>query len=671
MADLSQIRACGRSCRYTAHKAFAENKSMSKHDGFAEVGKTAVMQNIQGTMQFLLRYAPFNQMELSHLAQMVEQCRLRFYAAGDPVIGPDDGRIEYIYIVKQGLVLGQRPSLTGEGMETTQEIAPGECFPVAAMVSERATRTHYMAAEDTFCLLLSRSAFAHTYRQSEAFRDFALRGVSSLMGQVQQQVQLQAAETLGAQYSLETRLNILAAPNPITCRRGIRLREAVRLMHEHHIGSLVMVDERQYPIGIFTLRDLRRVIADGSGDLEQPLDELMTRDPVHLPPTATAFDAALTMTQRQIAHICVVEMGRLVGVLSERDLFSLQRVDLVHLARTISSASRVEVLVGLREQIAHLIDNMLAHGANPAQLTNIITLLNDQTVVRVIELMIAEHGDPGVPFTWLVFGSEGRREQTLYTDQDNGILFEADSVEEAEKIRQRLLPLARKINESLDRCGFSLCKGNIMASNPDLCLSRREWLRRFSGIIQSPTAENLLHSTIYFDLRPAWGPTEGYQQLSEALLKMIADNPLFQRMMASNALRHPPPIGRLRDFIVASRGADKDTLDLKVEGVMPFVEGLRILALANGIQESNTLERLKLLGERDVLKAKDVGSYEEAYHFIQLMRMQLHQRQQRDGQALSNRLDPDTLNELDRRILRESFRQAQRLQSILSVRYQL
>ncbi len=644
---------------------------MSKNDGFAEVGKTAVMQNIQGTMHFLLRYAPFNQMELSHLAQMVEQCRLRFYAAGDPIVGPGDGRIDNVYIVKQGLVLGQRPAQNGEGMETTQEIAPGECFPVAAMVSERATRSHYIAAEDTFCLQFNRAAFTHTYNQSEAFRDFALRGVSSLVGQAHQQVQLQAAETLGAQYSLETRLNILAAANPVTCRSGISLRDAVQLMHESHVGSLIMVDDSHYPIGIFTLRDLRRVIADGSGDLQQPLDELMTRDPIHLPPTATAFDAALIMTRRQIAHLCVVEMGRLVGVLSERDLFSLQRVDLVHLARTISAAPQIDILVELREQIAHLIDNMLAHGANPEQLTHIITQLNDHTVERVIELMIEEHGDPGEPFTWLAFGSEGRREQALLTDQDNGILFEADSPEEAEQIRQRLLPLARKINEALDRCGFALCNGNIMAGNPELCLSRQEWLRRFSGMIQSPTRDNLMHSSIFFDLRPVWGPSEGCRQLSEALLQMIEDNALFQHLMAANTLRHPPPIGRFRDFIVARLGADKDTLDLKVEGLMPFVEGIRILALAHGISEGNTLERLRQLGARGVLKPQDAAAYEEAYDFIQMTRMQLHQRQERDGQPLSNRLAPDTLNQLDRRILRESFRQAQRLQNNLRVRYQL
>lgn len=645
---------------------------MSKTDAFAEAGKTAVMQNIQGTMQFLLQYPPFDQMESGHLAYLVEHCRLRFYAAGDSIVKPADGRVEHLHIIKQGHVLGQRPSLSGNGIDTTMEVAPGECFPVAALVGERPTRTDYIAAEDTFCLLLERQAFAKLLTSSDPFRDFALRGVSSLLDLVNQQVQLKAAETLGAQYSLDTRLGELAARRPVSCTAGTSLREAVRLMNEHQVGSLVMVDAAEFPIGIFTLRDLRQVIAEGSGELAQPLDELMVRDPARLPPSATAFDAALTMTRRHIAHICVVENDRLVGVVSERDLFSLQRVDLVHLARTISSAGSVAILAELRGDIARLIDHMLAHGASPAQLTRIITQLNDHTVSRVIELMLEKHGDPGVPFTWLAFGSEGRREQTLHTDQDNGILFEADSPAAAEAIRQRLLPLARAINQALDQCGFSLCKGNVMAGNPELCLSRQEWLRRFAGIIQSPNGENLLRSTIFFDLRPVWGPTQGCRELLDDLLEMIAENSLFQRMMAANAMQHRPPIGRfLRDFVVASHGAEKDTLDLKVEGLTPFVDGARILALANGIHDSNTLERFRQLAAKGVVAAKDAASYEEAYHFIQLMRMQHHQRQQREGRPLGNRLDPDTLNSLDQRILRESFRQAQRLQTRLSVRYQL
>src|SRR5690606_37432462 len=472
-------------------------------------------------------------------------------------------------------------------------------------------------------------------------------------------------------YSLETRIGELAIIEPICCAPTMPLNQAVALMHSRNVGSVVIVDEHMHPLGIFTLRDLRRLVGEGIADLSLPIEKVMTQSPFGLPSDATAFDAALAMTERHIAHICVVNKGRLSGVISERDFFLLQRVDLVHLAQTILHADRIETLVAIRNRIRQLVDNMLAHGASATQITHIITLLNDHTVRRVIALAIEDLGDPGIPFTWLCFGSEGRSEQTLHTDQDNGILFEAQDTAEAAHIRGRLLPLAERINRDLDTCGFTLCKGNIMASNPQLCLSRQEWGRRFSSFVRESTPENLLGSTIYFDLRVVWGPSEGCDQLREQVLDDIQSNRIFQRMMAENALRHRPPVGRFRDFVVARKGEGKATLDLKVQGLTPFVDGARLLALSNGVDVSNTLERLRRLVEQEVIDEQDGAAYEEAYHFIQQTRMQQHQQQARAGQPYSNRLDPDTLNHLDRRILRESFRQAQRLQSSLAMRYQL
>lgn len=643
---------------------------MSKADAMADAGKTAVLQNIHGTMEFLQKFPPFNQMDTAHLAFLVEHCQLRFYAEGDSIIKPSDGPVEHFYIVKQGRVHGERPHSARRGTETTFEITAGECFPLAALIGERATRTEHLAAEDTFCLLLSKLAFVKLFAVSNPLRDFALRGVSSLLDQVNQQVQLRAVETLGAQYSLDTRLGELAMRQPIGCAPDTPLRDAVRMMHEQHVGSIVVLDPADKPLGIFTLRDLRRVVADGV-DLTQPIVNLMTPNPFHLAPDASAFDAAIAMTERHIAHVCLVEHEKLCGVISERDLFSLQRVDLVHLARTIRHAGKVETLAGLRSDIRLLVDRMLAHGASSTQITHIVTLLNDHTVCRVIELTLEDMGDPGIPFTWLCFGSEGRREQTLHTDQDNGILFEAESATEATAIRERLLPIAREINQRLAQCGFTLCKGNIMAGNPELCLSRQEWSRRFAGFVLEATPENLLGSSIYFDLRTIWGPDEGCEQLREALLGRVASNSLFQKMLAENALRQRPPVGRFRDFVVARSGADKDTLDLKVQGLTPFVDGARLLALANGISAVGTLERLRALVAKGVIDALDGAAYEEAYHFIQQTRMQQHQLQARDELPYSNRVDPDHLNHLDRRILRESFRQAQRLQGSLAMRYQL
>ncbi|WP_085618461.1 MULTISPECIES: DUF294 nucleotidyltransferase-like domain-containing protein [unclassified Pseudomonas] len=645
---------------------------MSKKDAYSQAGRTAVLQNIQGTLQFLQRFPPFNQMEHSHLAYLVEQCQLRFYASGESIVKPADGPVEHFYIVKQGRVVGERQHLVKPGVETTFEITSGECFPLAALLGERATRTEHLAGEDTFCLQLNKAAFIRVFSMSEVFRDFALRGVSSLLDQVNQQVRQRAVETLGTQYSLNTPLGELAMRHPVVCSPDTPLRDAVRLMHEQQVGSIVVVDPQRYPTGIFTLRDLRQVVAAADADLGAPIARHMTAQPFYLSPQASAFDAAMAMTERHIAHVCLVENRRLCGVVSERDLFSLQRVDLVHLARTIRHAPRLDTLVSLRGEISQLVERMLAHGASSTQITQIITLLNDHTVCRVIELALAERGDPGVPFSWLCFGSEGRREQTLHTDQDNGILFEAADGAEADAIRARLLPLAQYINQCLAQCGFTLCKGNVMAGNPELCLSRSEWARRFAGFVREASPENLLGSSIYFDLRVVWGDEQGCEQLRQGLLDQVADNRIFQRMMADNALRQRPPVGRLREFVLTRQGNDKAaTLDLKVQGLTPFVDGARLLALANGIGACNTLERLRQLVANGVIEALDGAAYEEAYHFIQQTRMQQHQRQTRDNLPYSNRLDPDSLNHLDRRILRESLRQAQRLQSSLALRYQL
>ncbi len=647
-------------------------RPMSKADDFAQAGKTAVLQNIHGTLQFLQRFPPFNQMENAHLAYLVEQCQLRFFAAQESIIKPADGPIEHFYIVKQGRVVGERPHSARGGSETTFEITRGECFPLAALLGERATRTEHLAAEDTFCLQLNKPAFIKLFGLSTSFRDFALRGVSSLLDLVNQQVQRRAAENLGTQYSLNTRLGELAMRHPVTCGPDMPLREAVGLMHEQQVGSIVIVDDDKAPRGIFTLRDLRQVVADPLADFSQPIHRHMIQAPFYLSPEDSAFDAAIAMTERHIAHVCLVRNHRLCGVVSERDLFSLQRVDLVHLARTIRNAGRVEQLVSLRGEIGQLVERMLAHGASSTQITHIITLLNDHTVCRVIELTLQERGDPGVPFSWLCFGSEGRREQTLYTDQDNGILFEARDDAHAAQIRSLLLPIAQHVNQALAQCGFSLCKGNIMAGNPELCLSRLEWAQRFATFIREATPENLLSSSIYFDLRVVWGEERACAQLRQGILDQVAGNRLFQRMLAENALRQRPPVGRFRDFVLTRSGGEKAaTLDLKVQGLGPFVDGARLLALAHGIETGNTLQRLRQLVAREVIDPLDGAAYEEAYHFIQQTRMQQHQLQTRQNLPHSNRVDPDSLNDLDRRILRESLRQAQRLQTSLTLRYQL
>ncbi|MAL98881.1 MAG: cyclic nucleotide-binding protein [Alteromonadaceae bacterium] len=638
---------------------------MSKNEVKAQ---EPVRQNVHGLMSFLQRFSPFSDMDESHLASFVTHCSLQYFADGDVVLEPGGKSVDQLYVVKQGRIRGERDTNQDGKIDTTFEISKGECFPMAALLGERPTRTLHRAVGDTFCLVLPREHFISVFGLSEVFRDFCLRGVSSLLDQVTRQMQSRSMESLGASHSLDTPLEHFATRSPITCTPEMPVHQAVARMHDENVGSVVITDSNKRPIGIFTLRDLRRLVAAPGQDLGVPIAQVMTGAPHTLPETASAFDAALAMAEHHFAHVCLINaQGQISGVVSERDLFSLQRVHLVHLARAIASATRLQTLVGLQAEIANLIQGMLARGAAAGQILRIITTLNDCTVRRVIELNLNKD-DPGVTFTWLIFGSEARHEQTLLTDQDNGILFQCAPGQTEDQARAALLPLAKRINNDLAACGFSLCKGNIMASNPELCLSAQEWRQWYMRLIASSTPENLLRSSIFLDLRAVWGDVNPVESMFTEILSTARKNSLFQKMLATNALNNRVPLQLFRGFVFG-RGPDKRRIDLKTQGLTPFVDAARVFALAHGIRATSTLERIESLTEAGVFDARDANAWTEAYGLIQLLRMQNQQRQVHEQKELNNRINIDSLNQLDRRILREALRQAQRLQQTLERAY--
>jgi CBS domain-containing protein len=397
----------------------------------------------------------------------------------------------------------------------------------------------------------------------------------------------------------------------------------------------------------------------------------MTHQPVTLPADALAHEAALLMAHHGIGHICVVERDRLVGIIAERDIFSLQRIGIATLGHAIARAQTIASLASLSHDIQRLIEQMLAQGASVEQLTRLITVLNDNLTRRAITLTVQQSESEPHPFIWLAFGSEGRNEQTLKTDQDNGILFKPEAGRSAESIRKHLLPLARRINEALAECGFPLCPGNIMAGNPECCLSVDEWKERFSRWIDQGTPEHLLKASIFFDFRPLFGDPGPLEPLRQWLPEKTTHNSRFRRQLAENTLHIRPPLGLFGEFKLAHGGEHAHTLDLKVQGLTPFVDAARIYALAHRIAETNTEARLKAAAEQGVLNKGDVSAWCEAYHYIQLLRMRSHRKQAQQNKPLSNHLDPDALNELDRRILKEAFRQGRKLQGKVALAYQL
>lgn len=622
------------------------------------------------TIEFLRRHAPFDRMAGAHLEYLAKHLRLGFHAKGEVITDSGHGSARTLYIIKQGCVRGELESGRSPSTDEVWELDPGECFPIGAMLARRPVAIKQRAVEDTFCFELDREDFDKLLIQSPVFHDFCSRRLATLLTEALRGMQADLV-TESSDASFNAPLANLVRRAPVTCPPGTLLREAVARMHAERIGSIVIADASGAPLGIFTLHDLLGRVAAQNLPLDTPVTQVMTPNPLALAPQAPAHEAMVTMARHGFGHLCIVEDGRLIGVVSERDLFSLQRIGLVQLTRSITQAPDIETLARLGHDVHQFIEHMLAQGASVVQLTQIVALLNDHITCRVITLCVAAHGAPSVSFTWLSFGSEGRQEQTLKTDQDNGILFTVPPNSSTEAVRAQLLPLARCINEALAACGYPLCRGNVMASNPECCLSLEEWRVRFAKWIEHGEPEHLLNASIYFDFRALEGETAPVEELRRWVLERAAATPRFLRQMAENALRNQPPLGLIREFLVESDGEHADTVNLKLRGATPFVDGARLLALARGIPETNTLARLRAAARLGVVREEEADAWCDGYSFIQLLRMRQHQAQERANRALDNFVDPQHLNELDRRVLKEAFRQARKLQSTIALEYQL
>jgi CBS domain-containing protein len=449
------------------------------------------------------------------------------------------------------------------------------------------------------------------------------------------------------------------------------VRETLTRMDAARTGVVVVVDRGgRIPLGLFTLEDVVRRVTLAGTRLDDPVATVMTSGLVTVAPQATAHQVILTMARHEVRHLPVVDgAGALVGVVSREALLSLERVGVDEVGERIQAATDLPGLQGAAAEIRRLTAALLAQRVHVELLTHFISTLDDLLTVRLIELTAERFDLPPVPYCWIALGSEGRLEQTFATDQDNGIVFEAADAD-AEAVRAGLLPFARAVNEGLAACGFPLCKGDIMASNPRWCLSEGEWRRTFSSWIDVPEPAALLNAAIFFDLRPVHGRTALAERLWEWLLPATRGAPMFLALLARAALDQRAPLGWIRDFVFDGSRQFPHALELKATGSRLFVGAARVLALSLGVAHTNTAERLRAAADAGALDGRDAAAMVDGFHFVHLLRLRNQVEQEARGDG-ANRLDPRTLNELDRAVLKESLRQLQRLQGRLALDYRI
>lgn len=659
-------------------------------------GPVAAIGPAQALRPELMRFLPFSQMPPEQVDRWIAASRLAYFAPGEVLLSPAQGAVAELFWVRRGEVSGQRGPADSAGAFS---LGAGDAFPVGALLGARPVTATYTAREDVMCLLTPATAVRALADECPALADFLTRRVQQFLALSQQALQAAYASQALSGQSLEAPLSNLARKTPLCVPPHTPLVDALRAMQQRRVGSVLVSGgamaagggraaegEPAAPgpvAGILTRHDILERVTLAGVPLHRPIATVMSQPVQVLSERHTALDAALLMARQGIRHLPIVDdAGALVSIVSERDLFALQRLSLQHLGGALRSACDLPALVSLATDIRRYARQLLGQGVSSAQLTGFISHLNDTLTERWVTLVAARHGLDLSRACWLAFGSEGREEQTVSTDQDNGLIFEPDvpdvsnasgapvtpgaaAADPVEAQRQRWLAMAREVNQGLAECGYPLCRGGIMASNPECCLTPAEWSDRFSGWMAHGAPDDLLKANIFFDLRAVTGRVELATALRAQWMREAAALPRFIKQMADNTLRNRIPL-HWHGGIDTQRLAGREALDLKHQGSALFVDVARLYALARGLAATGTAQRLLQAGQALGVAAHEREAWVSAFEFVQALRLRVQLPSVEATTDLPDGAGPNTLfldglNDIDQRMLKESLRVARRL----------
>jgi CBS domain-containing protein len=456
----------------------------------------------------------------------------------------------------------------------------------------------------------------------------------------------------------------------LTCTPHISVIEAARLMREHNIAGLVVV-EGENPIGILSVRDLRDLIAAAGENLAgYKVCDIMHAGVTTVRSQAYVFEAIFKMAKNNIHHLPVVnDEQKLVGIINAIDLLSQQTRSPLYLTQEMEAAESIEELKAINSRILEMVRSAMSAGAETRSLVQLIAHFNDGFTQRIITIMENLEGITLPPrAAYLALGSEGRGEQTLRTDQDSALIY-ADDISAAE--RDACQRFASRLVDALEYVGIPRCPGNTMASNPQWQHSLSEWQQLLEQWISVPTGERMVNFGMFQDFRTIHGDVSLENNLHEFIYAATRRNMLFFPYAAKNIVRFPAPLGMFGRIKVERRGKNRGKVELKKAGIFAITEGASLLALENNVDKGTTWDKLEKLGQMGVLSTKVSETLSDS--FSQLVKLRL-QRQLSDlaaGNKPSNAIDPLRLPEKSQKRLREALRGVNQFLRIIRDHYRL
>jgi CBS domain-containing protein len=609
--------------------------------------------------RFLASHPPFDRLGEDAFDRIRAHLEITYVPRGEVLLRRGEAPSEHLWVVRKGAVRLER-----EG-RVLQVLEEGEPFGFPSLLSGKQPHADVVAEEDSVLLRLPGEVF-HKLMEVPRFADFFVSGLSERL-----RSSAEAGERLTLSGDMALPVEGLVTRPPVFADAGMSVHRAAQRMNEARVSSLLIPGTEatgdgalDRPAGIVTDRDLRsRVLAEGRS-ADTPVDEVASRPLRTVAAEAPVLTALLDMIEARVHHLGVVSGGRVVGVVTDTDLLRHHHKSPLALLQRIERAADVDALAGYADELTAMVEQLFRGGLDAVEIGRIVSTVHDAAGARLLRLAERELGPAPRPWAWIVFGSEGRREQAVVTDQDNALVY-ADPPpggDDEAAVEAWMEALAQRVVDGLVALGIPRCNGGFMATN--WCRPLSWWQRTFSTWLAAPEPDALMDAANFFDFRRIGG------ELSlEPLLEVIALAPQhrsFLAHMAKLALDFRPPLGLFHRIRRQDGG-----VDLKKGGIMPIVSMARLWALEAGLRNRNTVNRLTFAADAGNLSRQGAEDLSEAFRFLLRLRLEVQLAAVRTGKEPDNLVPIDDLAPLERRHLKDTFLSVREMQTAVGQRYNI
>lgn len=626
---------------------------------------------------FLKTTNPFYLLSNEALKELMNGLKKKEYEADTLIFRQEVSRVEHLSIIFKGRVEKYFINENTRQQEFLEVLGEGQTFGEISILlnNTRSIRTvmavehcvTYELPEDKFILLCKLYEDFFNYfagRFGRRMLDNNYAGYLNKKSKSRENYQ-------GSEDYFSKSISSVYARKITSCYLDMPIKEVAATMTKQRSGCVLIKDHSHNYQGFITDIDLRNKVVATGFNVNAPVSAIMSSPIITIDAEAFIYEAILLMFKKKISYLVVLENGNARGIISRNKLLASQAKSPFMFIQAVRLANSVEELSSQWAKVPFMVNQLLSRGVKAEIVNQIITTVSDAIAHNIIYSTIKEMGEPPAKFTFMMLGSEGRKEQTLRTDQDNAIIYEDVMAEKREEVRNYFLGLAGTVSDKLNQVGFVHCTGGFMAKNPKWCHSLSHWKNNYKKWISEADAESAMKTIIFFDCRSIFGDPELLESLRNYVFKLLEkSSSRFTYQLALKVLETKPPLSSFfRSFQLISMEDRKNVLDIK-KAMRTVVDFSRIYALNNNIRVTNTGERLACLMEAGILRSEEYQELIQAYYYM----MELRLKNQalaiiRDNVKPDNLIDPKSITKIERVTLKEVFKVVEKYQLKLSIDY--